>query len=87
MNILYQFVGLTIIDINRSFSIYLSRKQLNMSGRGKGGKGLGNNLSVTDNTSPGKTTDGWLINTLDIITQHFPVSVCSSFSKTRTFDK
>ena len=29
------------IDINSSFSIYLSRKQLNMSGRGKGGKGLG----------------------------------------------
>jgi hypothetical protein len=31
-----------------------------------------------------KTTDGWFSNTLDIITQHFSMSLCSSFSKTFT---
>jgi hypothetical protein len=30
---------------------------------------------VFDTTSPGKTTDGWFSNTLDIITQHFSMSL------------
>lgn len=32
-------------------------------------------------TSVGKTTNGWLCDILDIITLHFPVSLCHSFPR------
>ena len=35
-----------------------------------------------DTTTAGKTTDGWLGDTLDVITQHLPVSLSASLSKT-----
>ena len=35
-----------------------------------------------DTTSASKTTDGWLGDTLDVITQHLPVTLGASLSKT-----
>ena len=37
-----------------------------------------------DTTSPGQTMDGWFSDNLDNITQHFALSLCSSFSQTFT---
>ena len=35
-----------------------------------------------DTTSAGKTTDGWLCDTLDVITEHLPVALSAPLSKT-----
>ena len=35
-----------------------------------------------DTTTAGKTTDGWLCDTLDVITKYLPVTLSTSFSQT-----